>query len=119
LDHLNIDNKKKKLSCKFCNGIGLIKNTNTQCYICEGNKCSNSKNYTIHDNYPYDYCKNCLYTNNLYLKNYCLNCSNKGYVKNEPLICLDCDIEHKICLCQIYITPYTECNKCNGSGELN
>jgi hypothetical protein len=119
---MNKQNNNKQ--CDTCKGIGLIKNL--YCDKCNGYKCTFTNNIDSKEFYKYKFCQICennSENNNennnekLNKKKLCKLCVNKGYYYNEYYTCLDCKIQHIICICFIK-NPYEECNICYGSGIL-
>ena len=128
------NNIKNKTRCGICEGVGLVKNINMICDNCGGIKC---KFYTgnYHDYAPYKFCLECNSTgysnpnsiSNSNIKNKqltnqekksCNNCYGIGYIKKEKIVCNFCNDEHKMCYCYNFMTPYSECDNCLGSGSL-
>lgn len=119
MEHKNTNNIK--INCDLCKGIGLIKNTNKLCEICDGYKCEYFINANIEEFYPYKYCEFCEISNsyNSSPKKHCVKCLNKAFNYNKNLVCYDCKSIHNVCKCiNKIIEPYIECSKCNGLGLL-
>lgn len=105
----------KKIQCGLCKGIGLIKNQNLYCVECDASRCEYTFNICKDEFYKFKFCELCVNTNpNSSLKSYCLKCLGEGYYLNLGVICYACEIQHRVCYCDI--KPYEECYECYGSG---